>query len=70
MRWRAGSNRASSNARAEPSPRRGGKAASQTRYEEIPGTNHFTVIDALADPQSAMTARVVELARADQGVTP
>ncbi len=37
-----------------------GKA--QTRYEEIAGTNHFTVIDALADPQSAMTARVAELA--------
>ncbi len=36
----------------------------QTRYEEVAGTNHFSVIDALADPQSAMTARVVELARA------
>jgi arylformamidase len=38
-----------------------GKAA--TRYEEVSGTNHFTVIDALADPRSAMTRRVVELAR-------
>jgi arylformamidase len=35
----------------------------QTSNAEIPGTNHFTVIDALADPQSPMTARVVELAR-------
>jgi arylformamidase len=35
----------------------------RTRYQEITGTNHFTVIDALADPASAMTARVVELAR-------
>ena len=35
----------------------------QTRYEEIPGTNHFTVIDALADPQSAMVARVAALAQ-------
>lgn len=34
----------------------------QTRYEEVPGTNHFTVIDALTDPQSAITARVAELA--------
>jgi arylformamidase len=34
-----------------------------TRYEEIAGTNHFTVTDALADPSSAMTARVVELAQ-------
>lgn len=34
----------------------------QTRYEEFAGTNHFTVVDALADPQSAMTARVADLA--------
>jgi arylformamidase len=38
---------------------RQGKA--ETRYEEFPG-NHFTVIDALADPMSAMVARVAELA--------
>ncbi len=37
-----------------------GKA--QTRYEEIAGTNHFTVVEALADSNSAMTARVAELA--------
>lgn len=36
-----------------------------TRYEALPG-NHFTVLDPLADPASAMTARVVELARAVQ----
>ena len=35
----------------------------QTRYEEIAGMNHFTVVEALADSQSAMTARVVELVR-------
>lgn len=40
-----------------------GKAGATTRSGEIAGTNHFTVIDALADPQSAMTARVAELAR-------
>ena len=34
----------------------------QTRYEEIAGTNHFTVIDRFADPQSTMTARAAELA--------
>jgi arylformamidase len=34
----------------------------QTRYEEIAGTNHFTVIDRFADPQSAMTARAAQLA--------
>jgi arylformamidase len=39
------------------------QGAAKTRYQEAPGTNHFTVIDALADPQSAMTARVVELAK-------
>src|SRR3984885_4818178 len=38
------------------------QGAAKTRYEEIPGANHFTVVDALADPQSAMTARVAELA--------
>jgi arylformamidase len=38
----------------------------RTRYEAIAGANHFTVIDPLADPASAMTARVVELARAVQ----
>jgi arylformamidase len=39
-----------------------------TRYEEIVGTNHFTVIDALADPASAMTARVVELAQGVEAI--
>lgn len=34
-----------------------------TRYEEIPGANHFTVVDPLADPDSKMTKRIVELAR-------
>jgi arylformamidase len=34
-----------------------------TRYEEIPGTNHFTVVDALCDANSAMTRRVVEMAK-------
>jgi arylformamidase len=33
-----------------------------TRYEEVAGTNHFTVIDPLADPDSTMTARVAALA--------
>ena len=37
------------------------QAGAQTRYEEFPGTNHFTVIDPLSDPQSDMTGRVVEL---------
>jgi arylformamidase len=34
----------------------------QTRYQEFPG-NHFTVIDALADPARAMVARIAELAQ-------
>ncbi len=34
-----------------------------TRYEEIPGADHFTVLDPLSDPDSAMTKRVVELAK-------
>ena len=39
------------------------QGGAQTRYEEIAGTNHFTVIELLADPQSAMTARAAELAQ-------
>jgi len=34
-----------------------------TRYAEIAGANHFTVVDPLSDPGSAMTKRVVELAK-------
>jgi arylformamidase len=34
----------------------------ETRYEAVPGANHFTVIDPLSDPNSAMTARVAALA--------
>jgi arylformamidase len=39
------------------------QGAAKTRYEEIPGKNHFNVLDPFTDPESAMTARVVELAR-------
>ena len=34
----------------------------ETRYEEIAGANHFTVVDPLSDPGSAMTARCAALA--------
>jgi arylformamidase len=34
----------------------------ETRYEAIPGMNHFTVCDPMTDPDSAMTKRLVELA--------
>jgi arylformamidase len=34
----------------------------ETRYEEIAGANHFTAIDPLRDPGSAMARRVVDLA--------
>jgi arylformamidase len=40
----------------------------ETRYEAIPGKNHFDILDALADPGSAMTARVVALARQVQAI--
>lgn len=39
-----------------------GKAGVAARYEAIPDANHFTVIAPLADPDSAMTARVAKLA--------
>ena len=35
----------------------------ETRFEIIPGANHFTAIDPLSDPRSAMTARTLELCR-------
>ena len=38
------------------------QAKAETRYAEFPG-NHFTVIDALADPASVMVARIAELAQ-------
>jgi arylformamidase len=34
----------------------------ETHYEAVPGANHFTVVDPLADPSSRMTARCVALA--------
>lgn len=37
------------------------------RYEEIAGRNHFDVIAPLADPDSAMTRRIVALARSAHG---
>ena len=39
------------------------KSGNETRYEAIPGMNHFTVCDAMTDPNSAMTARLVALAQ-------
>ena len=39
---------------------------SKTRYEAVPGMNHFTVCDAMADPASAMTKRLVELSKRAQ----
>jgi arylformamidase len=39
------------------------EAGAQARYEEIAGTNHFTVIDPLSDPQSTMANRVADLAK-------
>jgi len=41
----------------------GWKDKAQTRYEEIPGANHFTVVDPINDANSAMVARLVELAK-------
>ena len=43
-----------------------GKASAQTRFEAIAGANHFTSIDTMPDPQSAMVGRLVELAQKGQ----
>lgn len=40
----------------------------ETRYEEIAGANHFTVVDPLTDPDSAMTRRVADLAMRTNGL--
>jgi arylformamidase len=39
-----------------------GGAGVTTRFEAVPGANHFTVIAPLADPQSTMTLRLKQLA--------
>jgi arylformamidase len=38
-----------------------GKAGVATRYEAVADANHFTVIEPLADPKSAMVKRLLEL---------
>jgi arylformamidase len=40
-----------------------GKKGVATHYVEVAGADHFTIVDPLSDPQSAMTERLVELAR-------
>ncbi len=40
-----------------------GKKGVAARYVEVPGADHFTIVDPLGDPRSAMTERLVELAR-------
>jgi arylformamidase len=39
-----------------------GKAGVATRFEAVAGMNHFTVIDALSDPDSALVERLAALA--------
>ncbi len=41
----------------------GGKGV-DTRFEALAGLNHFTVLDPLADPDSALVRRIAELAKA------
>ena len=40
-----------------------GRKGVVTRYEVEPGMNHFTICDPLLDPDSAMTRRMVQLAK-------
>ena len=65
-RWWAARNRTNSSVRAGRSSRPGTSAKSQTCYEEFAG-NHFAVIDPLADPASAMVARLAQLAERVSG---
>lgn len=41
-----------------------GSKGVETRFEALAGLNHFTVLDPLADPESALIRRIVELAKA------
>jgi arylformamidase len=41
-----------------------GKKGVAAHYVEVAGADHFTIVDPLSDPGSAMTERLVELARA------
>ena len=38
----------------------------ETRYEAIAGANHFTILDALSDPNSAMIDRLASLCQRTQ----
>ena len=38
-----------------------GQRGVKTRYEELPGANHFTVLDPMPDPNSAMVMRLAAL---------
>jgi arylformamidase len=40
-----------------------GKKGVTARFFEVEGADHFTIVDPLSDPKSAMTERLVELAR-------
>ncbi len=40
-----------------------GSKGVETRFEALPGLNHFTVLDPLGDPDSALVKRIAELAR-------
>ena len=40
------------------------RAGLTCEYLEVPGANHFTVVEALADPDTPLSARVAALARA------
>ena len=46
-----------------------GKQQVETRYEAVPGENHFGVIAPLADPRSAMVERLVALSKRVQPET-
>jgi arylformamidase len=41
----------------------GWRGKAETRYEEIPGANHFTVVDPLSDANSKMVVRLTELTK-------
>ena len=45
------------------------KDGNETRYEAIPGKNHFDVLDPMADPASAMVERMAALCTLDRNAS-
>jgi len=62
MRWSARTKSAEYFRQSKTVVKRWGAAGLATRFGVVPGANHFTAIAPMADPDSPMVARLLELA--------